>query len=467
VIKVSVGRCVACGGCVPICPIDALEIRHNELIVSDRCTDCGICAIACPHGALGSEPPPDLPEIRRADKNYGILVIGAGPGGSTAALTAASEGAKVLLLEKKAVVGAPQLCAEGVSRSGLEDIYPNIRPNWVAAPIEGAVLVSPSGARTVVKHPKAGYVLERRVFDRDIFQIAAAAGAHTLVNAPAESPIWERDHIVGVQYTHLGSKRNVYAKVIIAADGVESGVARWLFHENHMTDKEIHVAAQVVMSGIDVELGFPEFHIGRKVAPGGYAWVFPKGDKWANVGLGINPSIKASRGTTAWDFLRKFIDSRFGDLGEIIEVASGNVPTARRLPGIAYRNVLFVGDAGRLTDPISGGGIATALLSGRIAGKLAAEAIQKEDPERVESALGSYSRLWDKAKGKQLAFYSRGKEIFSRLPDPELEGICHFIDEQFGHGSFESIDIPVAIRAILKRKSLVWKMFKALFPESD
>ncbi|HDR90735.1 MAG TPA: FAD-dependent oxidoreductase [candidate division Zixibacteria bacterium] len=133
-IKLSRDRCVSCGGCVPICPEDALQIDNRRLTILSACTECGLCIPACPHGALSLKEPSALPEIRPADIEYDIAVIGGGPAGSTAAYFAALSGAKVLLLEKKPVVGIPQLCAEGISTSGLHDVFPDADPNWISAP---------------------------------------------------------------------------------------------------------------------------------------------------------------------------------------------------------------------------------------------------------------------------------------------------------------------------------------------
>jgi len=457
---------MACGGCTPACPISALDVVHGALKVDESCIDCGKCVPFCPQGALilSGANPAKWPAFRPPDDNYDVIVIGGGPAGSTSARLLAEDGAKVLLLEKRPVVGHPQLCAEGVSRTGLTDVIPQIEKRWVSAPIEGAVLVSPSGKATTVKHPRAGFILERRVFDRDLFAMAGNSGARTLVSAPAREFIWDGDHIVGVEFEWRGQKAEAFARVFICADGVESAAARQLFPREHLATDQIHVAAQAVMTGVDVHLGFPEFHVGRELAPGGYAWVFPKGEGFANVGLGVNPSLIDDGSITAWNLLERFITKRFEGAGEVIELASGNVPTAKQLEKIAYRNVLFVGDAGRLTDPISGGGIANALLSAKIAAKIAKRALFNDTPEATEKALAEYISEWHKARGKQMAFYLKAKNIFAGLDDEDLEGICRLIDDRFGKGEFESIDIPGAIRSIIKERKLLWRIAKSLLP---
>ena len=466
-IEIVEERCCGCGGCVCSCPVDALSVRCGVVHADESCIGCGMCVPFCPHGALclpGADKPDFDVDIRPPKGEYDVVVVGGGPAGSIAARIAAEGGASVLLLEKRPVVGAPQLCGEGISLTGLTDVIPDIRESWVSAPIIGAVLVSPNGRRTVVDHPNAGYILDRRVFDRDLFALAAAAGARTMTSAGFIAPIWERDHIVGVRYLNKGKIREVLCRVIVAADGVESDTARALFPKDRIGPDRIHVAAQVVMSGVDVRIGFPEFHIGRGIAPGGYAWVFPKAEPLVNVGVGINPSIVVDPPKTALKLLERFIAGRFGGEGEIIEIASGNVPTSKRLPRIAYRNVLFVGDAGRLTDPVSGGGLANALLSGKFAGETVVESLKYKTTEEIEKRLGDYSSRWDRAKGKQLALYWRAKSIFAKLEDEDLEGICRFIDDRFGHDTFNSIDITGTIRSIIREKRLLFRLVKKLLP---
>jgi len=463
-IKFDPYRCVGCGGCVSVCSEKSLRLINGRITIDDSCNDCGICAKICPHGALYTlkRVPGKLDLIRHPKMEYDIIIVGAGPAGSTAAIFAAQMGASVLLLERRPIVGVPQVCAEGISYTGLTNVIPDVNDNWIATPIEGAVLVAPSGNRTVVNHPRAGFILERRVFDRDLFRMAGGKGADTFTSARVDNLIWRDEHIVGVEYRIGNRSLEARSKIIIAADGLESSIANKLFDDCRLSASDIHVAAQVVMAGIDVEKGFPEFHVGRQIAPGGYGWVFPKGDGWGNVGLGINPSLIESTGITAWDFLQSFIERRFGSSGKVIEVASGNVPTANRLKRIAYRNVLFIGDAGRLTDPISGGGLANALLSGKLAGELAAKSLESRTPEMLESNLSAFSRIWDRVMGRQMAFYYKAKGIFARLSDDDLEEICLFIENRFEDKAHESIDIPGTIRAIIHQKKLFWGLLKAV-----
>ncbi|MCK5832578.1 geranylgeranyl reductase family protein [bacterium] len=464
-ISVFNERCCGCGGCCCACPIDAIFIQNSKIRIKSNCTECGKCIPFCPHGALYLEQKStSWPAIRPPENQYDVIVIGGGPAGSTAARVAAEKGAKVLLIEKKPVVGAPQLCAEGISHTGLTDVMPIIRERWIAAPIIGAILVSPSGLKTTVRHPKAGYILERRVFDRDLFAMAGEKGVKVLVSATAREFVWEHDCIVGLNIDWRGESLTIKSKIFICADGVEATMAKSLFPREYLAPDQMHVAAQVVMTGINLQEGFPEFHVGKELAPGGYAWVFPKGEDIANVGIGINPSVYLETKATAWSLLKKFIDTRFGNDGEIIEIASGNVPTAKRLEKIAYRNVLFAGDAGRLSDPISGGGLANALLSGKLAGDIAAVSINGKSPEETEKILAVYASSWDRAKGKQMSFYWKAKNIFASLENSDIESICKIIDDRFGRNSFDGIDIPGTIKAIISERKLLWRFAKSLLP---
>src|SRR5512135_99315 len=161
-------------------------------------------------------------------ENYDVVVVGAGPAGSIAARTIAQAGHSVLLVEKRQEIGAPVRCAEGFSRSWLEKIVP-IDPKWICAQIHGYRFHAPDGTAITIEPDDTGYVLERKIFDRDLANMAAQAGAHVVAKTAARDVLCaEQGGIVGVQLDMPSNNAfSVRSKIVIGADGVEAQVGRW------------------------------------------------------------------------------------------------------------------------------------------------------------------------------------------------------------------------------------------------
>jgi len=109
-----------------------------------------------------------------------VLVIGAGPAGSSTAKHAALNGADVIVIDKKSEIGAPKRCAEGVSKEGLKKLKIEPSTRWVTKELSGVRLIAPNGTgvwlnEEKVKLPEAGYILERKVFDKHMAMDAARA----------------------------------------------------------------------------------------------------------------------------------------------------------------------------------------------------------------------------------------------------------------------------------------------------
>jgi ferredoxin len=148
-ISVDWTRCCACGGCVSLCPEDALRLEETRLVVNQACTACGLCLPACPVGALWlGECPDRRPATRRRGSSYDLVVVGAGPAGSMAAWTAAGLGLSVLLVEKRQEIGSPVRCAEGVSLEALQGL---VEPEeaWISARVERSRIVARAGGQVV------------------------------------------------------------------------------------------------------------------------------------------------------------------------------------------------------------------------------------------------------------------------------------------------------------------------------
>ncbi len=224
---------------------------------------------------------------------YDVVVVGAGPAGSMAAKTAAEKGLNVLLIEKRQEIGVPVRCAEGISKKSLERFF-EVKKRWIANEVIGAKIYSPDGTEIELSEEKAGnevgYVLERRVFDRDLARMAAKAGAEVIVKTTAIK-FERRGGILEVHLRRMGDDWKVETKILIGADGVESRIGREAGIIKTLKLNEIESCAQYLMTNLDVDKNYTYFYLGREIAPGGYAWIFPKGNSSANVGIGVMPSL--------------------------------------------------------------------------------------------------------------------------------------------------------------------------------
>ncbi len=387
--------------------------------------------------------------------DYDVIVIGAGPGGSMAAKKSAEEGLDVLLIEKRQEIGSPVRCAEGVSKKGLQKF---VKPEkkWIAAEIRGAKIYSPDGTEIVMSEEMAGsevgYVLERKIFDRHLARLAARAGAEVIVKTRATG--FEReDDIVKVRMMHFGEEIDYTAKLIIGADGVESKVGRWAGINTTLKLSEIESCVQYLLSGIDVDPEYCLFYLGNNVAPGGYVWVFPKGEREANVGIGV---LGSKIGRRPKEYLDEFIREAYPD-GNPVEMVVGGVPVKGELETAVTDNIMLVGDAARHTDPITGGGIINAMEAGVYAGEVARIAVEKGDYS--SKTLSLYDEKWKSTIGKTIARNAILKDKFVSFNDEQLNSLAKALEGV----KLEDLGVTSLIKRIItKNPKLLWDI-KDLF----
>ena len=145
---------------------------------------------------------------------YDIVIVGAGPSGSTAARFAAQNGAKVLLLEKDREIGVPVRCAEGVGAKGLLRILGKVEPNWIASTITGFRLVSPDGTAVDARWGDCGYCLDRKVFDYELANMAAREGTEVVTKAYVNGLIKDDNgRVLGVKLKYMGNDIEVNAGI--------------------------------------------------------------------------------------------------------------------------------------------------------------------------------------------------------------------------------------------------------------
>ncbi|MCP4631936.1 MAG: NAD(P)/FAD-dependent oxidoreductase, partial [candidate division Zixibacteria bacterium] len=336
-------------------------------------------------------------------KSYDIVVVGAGPTGSTAARFAAEGGANVLLIDRKRDIGIPVRCGEGVSKEPLKEfIEPH--PSFVRNSVDQIRLFPPNGNSVVLTPDKSGYILDRRVFDRELSLIAANSGADLLTSCAACQIKRVDDSTVNVFVSHHGDKKVINCKIVIGADGVESRVGRMLGIETATTLHNTEGALQYVISHPEINTQYCDFYFGNNVAPGGYLWVFPGENNIASIGLGCAGDELIHK--SLHQLLDNFMNKTYPGAKILSEVAGG-IPVQATLEEITADNILLCGDAARQVSPITGGGIINGMVGGKLAGITAAHAI--ENGSWKKSDFEEYPKEWHNRIGENHNKYYKMK----------------------------------------------------------
>ena len=375
-----------------------------------------------------------------------VLVIGSGPAGSSAAKHAALGGADVILIDKKSEIGAPKRCAEGVSKAGLEDLEIEPNPRWVTKELDGVRLISPNGTSVwltsdEIELPEAGYILERKVFDKYMAMDAARAGAKIRVKTLAHGMRKETDSYV-VTCEHMGELFEIKANIIIAADGPESRVARWGGLKTATKATNMESGIQFEMVGLEMEKkDVIEFYFGS-VAPGGYAWIFPKGDDIANVGLAV---ITNDTDKTPYEHLKEFVaNCPATQNAQAVELNIGGDPVGGMPKKIYGDNILVCGDAAGQVNPLTGGGIISGMKGGMYAGIAAANAISYGDFS--EKQLKEYDKNIRDDIGDEINKYLKVKDFALSLSDEELDSVA----VAFQDIDFEKVSTTEIVKNLVK-----------------
>lgn len=361
-------------------------------------------------------------------ESYDVLVVGAGPSGSTAARYAANAGCRTLLIEKRTEIGVPVRCGEGIAKGWLEEIGVPPSAKFVAHEVQGARVFAPDGTSLTIDASLAGnevgYTVERDLFDRYLAAEAARAGAEIRIRTSAVGLLKESGQIVGARCEHMGRTFDVRAKLVIGADGFESQVGRWAGLATPLTARDIDACIEYTMVGVEGDARFDDFYLGS-CAPGGYAWVFWKGEDVANVGIGVNLSRLRDK-AEAKTYLDRFLHEH-PDLGRgnVLSEIAGGVSVSAPLERTVTSGCVLVGDAARITDPLTGGGIMNGCVAGRYAGEVAGQALAADDFSAA--FLQRYDHRWRARFEKQLQRNYMLKERLRTMDDATLNRLVRAV----------------------------------------
>ena len=363
---------------------------------------------------------------------YDAVIVGAGPAGSHTARFAAEGGAKVVIIEKRQEVGSPVRCAEGAARRSLQEAEVIIDPKWISGEMDGAMIIAPNGNYLEVDEAKAGaevgYVIERDLFDQALAKTAVQRGAELVLKCSATALIKDdTGKVCGVKVNHMGEEKEIRAKLVIGADGHESLIGRWAGLLPKLEKNDIISGLQYRMTNLDINHKFVQFYLTKEFAPGGYIWIFPKDETTANVGIGIVISEIKHKG-----HLKELLDGWIAAnpkiaQGEIIDIIAGGIPVGHPVDATVMDGLMLVGDAGRQTDPITGGGIGNGCKAGRECGLTIAAAVKANDFSA--KFLQMYETAWRDLLEERLYRNWMAKEACLGLDDDVFNKIITTMDE--------------------------------------
>ncbi|WP_173391310.1 geranylgeranyl reductase family protein [Thermococcus paralvinellae] len=383
--------------------------------------------------------------------HYDVVVVGAGIAGPILSRNLAKKGYKVLMIDKKAEIGSPKRCGEGLGIANFKKYDIPMDKRFINREIYGAAIYSPSGYKLEIRYDKvAGVILERKIFDKMLAYYAAKAGADVMAKTEAVGLIRKEGRIAGVKAKHEGESLEIYADVIVAADGVESRVARWAGINSFLPPHELDSAYEyeMIIENFEFDPDIIHLYFGNEVAPRGYVWIFPKDEDRANVGIGIN----GDNPKTAKYYLEKWLKENNIKGTKILEVNVGGVPVGGFLKELVKDNVVVVGDAARQVNPMHGGGMAEAMEAATIASKWIDKALSEENLE----LLKGYTDEWWAGEGQKLLRILKVRQISEKLSDDELDVAVQALSsadaEKIAAGDYKEV-----FKALIKNPKILLK----------
>lgn len=347
-----------------------------------------------------------------------VVVVGAGPTGSFSALQAAKLGAQVTIFEEHGKVGVPSHCTGHLSLAGIKRFDLHLPKNVFENEIKSAVFYSPSGYKFVVRFASpVTCVVNRTLFDQHLSNMALKAGAKIVNNTYVDSLLIEKGTVRGIIFKGKKRTKKLASKVVIDAEGVSSS----LLKRAELSSLNCRTIVNGVQAEVDkinnIDNDTVEVFLSRNFAAGFFAWIVPRRDGTAKVGLGTE------RGNPR-ECLRHFVNHnpiarQRLKRSHVTNLAYHPISLGGPIPRTFYDGLLVVGDTASQVKPTTGGGVVMGLACAEIAGKVAARSVRHKDFSA--NFLAEYERRWKKKIGFDMMAMKRLRAMLNSFSDKQLD----------------------------------------------
>ena len=401
-------------------------------------------------------------------RDYDIIVAGGGLAGMIVASSAAyysKQSLRILVVDRNA---SPQLgkktisgwvCGDAVGKNSVDYMTSRIGIKWqnpeIEHPVKGVIAFSPDH-ETSISFDGEGYILNRKVLPQKQLNDALNAGIEIKYNLALRNVLTDNGNVIGVEGEDLETKSpfKKTSKIVVDCTGVTSVLRTNLPINSHIqkkinrddleaTGRYIYNFQNEVEDNTFFDPDYCLIHLDQNIAPGGYAWVFPKGKSKVNVGLGVQQ--KAMEEHNRKQGQRKDLKTKIDDyvrLNPVIknpQIADGEsddgnswgtwqVSVRRQNDCLVANGYMLVGDSAWMPKPLDAGGIGPAIIAATIAGKDAVQSIQANDYS--EESLWQYNLDFVDAYGYKTAGLEVFRRLLQKLSNDQINfGMKHFLSK--------------------------------------
>ncbi|NOR38553.1 MAG: geranylgeranyl reductase family protein [Candidatus Thorarchaeota archaeon] len=361
-------------------------------------------------------------------KRPDVIVVGAGTAGCVTAKRCAELGLKTMLLDRRpeSEIGK-KVCGDEISKSHFE--FTGIEPpsgDEISYEVKGADVYPPNMSNELQVRgwdDFDGWTIDRQLFGQRLLQRAVQMGVVFKPEVHVVGPIHLQERVAGVVYLdrHTDEKMAISCKLVVDASGFAGAIRKKL--DDPLVERDIAKEDVALCYREILELKNPmaepkvaRVYLGGDAAPQGYAWVFPKGPKTVNAGVGITGGKGKAAPKSYFETFKKQNPLLHG--ARVLEGGGGAVPIRRPMKSLVTDGIAFVGDAAWQVNPIHGGGIGAGMRAGIILGEVAKQAIARRDLSA--RGLWGYNTLYLRGFGRRLASLEVFKRLLQAVSDDDM-----------------------------------------------